>query len=75
MRLKTIDSPKIEPWEGSASISADPAISPYGRPIVISDEDDPISVIDFQNEFEIVEATPEEIEALKKGGYILPTVD
>ena len=71
MRLKTIDSPKIEPWEGEVRITTEHSVSPLGRPVILFHDDEPLSVSTFQTEFEIVEATPEEMTALKQGGYIL----
>lgn len=69
MRLKS-RSLLLEGWEGEAKVSRDHAACSYGQAVLLV-EGEPVGTLEAAlRGYEILEATDEEREALKEGGYV-----
>jgi hypothetical protein len=58
-------------WE--AALTTDPTVSPHGSPVLVLENDEILLPGDAEfGEFQIVEATETERDALRRAGYSLP---
>ncbi len=71
MKLRAL-SPMLEGWEGGAALGTDLAAAPDGSSVLILDDQGPVKPEEAAMfELEIVEATPEERQALTGAGFSL----
>jgi hypothetical protein len=74
MKLRS-KAPILRDWKGTAHVSTDPSVSPDGTPIMVLDgpEGGPVGPAEaYMYGYEILEATDEELEKLREGGYGMP---
>jgi hypothetical protein len=74
MKLKS-NAPSMEDWERTAHMSTDESVSFDGKPVLVIDGPDggPVGPSEAQGkEYEIIEATEEELIELQDGGYYIP---
>jgi hypothetical protein len=74
MKLRS-KAPALRKWEGTAHVTTDPSVSPDGSPMLVIDGSNggPVGPIEAHGYgYEILEATEEELEMLRQGGYAIP---
>jgi hypothetical protein len=74
MKLRS-KAPILRDWQGTGHMTTKPPDSPDGSPVLVVD--DPVSrvvgpVEAYGYGYEIMEATDNELELLRKGGYGIP---
>jgi hypothetical protein len=70
-------APILRDWKGTAHFTTEPPISEDGSPVLVIDGPDggPLEPAEaYIYGYEIVEATYEELEQLRKGRYAIPYV-
>ena len=74
MKLRS-KAPILRDWEGTGHVTTDSAVSPDGSPVLVIDgpKGGPVGPTEaYAFGYEIVEATGEEVEMLRKAGYAIP---
>jgi len=68
-------APILRHWKGTGRVTTDPHISPDGSPVLVIDGTDggPVGPAEAHGYgYEILEATEDELEMLRQGGYSIP---
>jgi hypothetical protein len=74
MKLRS-KAPILREWKGTGHVTTEPSVSPDGSPVLVIDGPDggPVGPAEAHGYgYEIVEATDDELEMLRQGGYYLP---
>ncbi|UCD87521.1 MAG: hypothetical protein JSV01_07150 [Desulfobacterales bacterium] len=76
MKLRS-KAPALREWEGTAHVTTDSSVSPGGSPMLVIDGPNggaigPVEAYGYG--YEILEATEEELEMLRQGGYGIPYI-
>ena len=72
MKLRS-KAPILRAWEGEGHMTTDAALSPEGKPLLIVQGKGPVERAEaYVLGYEITEATDEELEQLREGGYAIP---
>jgi hypothetical protein len=74
MKLRS-KAPILREWKGTGHVTTEPSVSPDGPPVLVIDGPDggPLGPAEAHGYgYEIVEATDDELEMLRQGGYYIP---
>jgi hypothetical protein len=74
MKLRS-KAPILRDWEGTAHFVTTPPVSRDGNPVLVLDgiEERPVGPAEAHGHgYEVVQATDEELDMLRKGGYGIP---
>ena len=74
MKLRS-KAPILRNWQGTGHITDDPAVTGGGLPVLVIDgpQGGPVGPVQAHGYgYEIIEATDEELDLLRKGGYGIP---
>jgi hypothetical protein len=72
MKLRS-KAPILRMWQGEGYMTTEPSLSPENKPVLVIEDKGPVAPAEaYVLGYEITEATDEELDQLREGGYAIP---